>query len=103
MTADNPVEAQPAPSLLTRRRVLVGGAVVGSAVALRGVPAVGQEEGSTTSSTSTTSTTSTTTTTPPPPSTTAPATTTAPPSVAAPVPTQPAHPTDEEPRSAAQT
>jgi murein DD-endopeptidase MepM/ murein hydrolase activator NlpD len=106
MTPDNPVEAPPAPSLLTRRRVLVGGAIVGGTVALRGVPALGQEEGSTTSSsttTSTTSTTSTTTTTTAPPATTPP-TTTAPPYVAAPpVPTQPAHPTDEAPRSPAQT
>ena len=99
MHDDQPVPSPPTPSLLTRRHVLVAGAAVGSAVALRGLPALGQEaEGSTSSSSSTTSTTSSTTTT-----TTRPATTTSttapapPPSVAAPAPTtttEPVHPTE---------
>lgn len=100
MHDDQPVDSQPSPSLLTRRHVLVAGAAVGSAVALRGLPALGQEaEGSTSSSsssstTSTTSTTTTTTTRPAPPTstTTAPA---PPPSVAAPPATQPAPPITE--------
>lgn len=97
MHDDHPVETQPTPSLLTRRHVLVAGAAVGSVVALRGLPALGQEADgstSTTSSSSTTSTTSTTTTSTT--TTTAPATTTAPPtSIAAPpVTTEPVHPTE---------
>lgn len=65
------------PSGLTRRHLLLAGAAVGGVVALRGVPALGQEQGSASSDPGATSTTTTTT---------APATT--PPAI-----TEPAHPT----------
>ncbi len=106
MPDDTPVDPLTAPSLLARRHVLLAGAAVGTAIALRGVPALGQEEGSTTTSSSsttstTTSTTSTTTTTTAPATTTTgprPTTTTTQP---APPITQPAH--GDEPRAATQT
>jgi len=100
MHDDRPTPSPTRPSTLTRRRVLVGGAAVGSVVVLRGLPALGQEgeTGSASSNTSSTTSTSTTTTTTAPattttPSTTAPSTTTTTP--APPAITEPAHGDDD--------
>lgn len=98
---------------ITRRRILVTGAAVGGAVALRGLPALGQEGGTSTTSptssssttapgTTTTTTPSTTTSTTAPtttaPTTTAPGTTLpAPSGPTSPAPTQPVHPTERTP------
>lgn len=93
MQDHRPDPQPPAPTRLTRRHILVGGAAVGSVVALRGLPALGQEDGDTPFGSSSSSTSSTTTTTPSTTTTTPPTTTTAPPLTATPV--EPVHPDDE--------
>lgn len=79
---------------LTRRHLLVGGAVAGTVLVTRALPGLGQETGSTTTSdpTTTTSTTTSSTTTAP-----APPTTTAPPTTAPPATTTPPAATDSVP------